>query len=246
MAGPTKRPGLSLYGNLLAGDAPGGSNVISSAPVTYTPEQQAELAKKKTDAPFGNLKPRISRPQQQQKARVKQTPAASSLINTSNVATSSSHKFSSSTVTESSSFADPSPDKVAAKQPASNFQKTTFDDFMTNEQYDDVDYDPRHKRGKGGRNKRRKKDNASEVKHVWSWDDVYDPAFPNKYGDFKGSDEQVKANSDWKARLYYQKMREAERKRRTSALATTRDSEESDHPRSSKPSNSEYSTSSQL
>lgn len=44
---PPKKPGLSLYGNLLGGS--GSGSIISSAPVTYTAEQQVEMAKKKRD-----------------------------------------------------------------------------------------------------------------------------------------------------------------------------------------------------
>lgn len=105
---------------------------------------------------------------------------------------------------------------------------------MTNEQYDDVDYDPRKNRNAGGRNKKKKKDQGGEAKYIWSWDDVYDPAFPSKYGDFKGSDEQAKANSDWKARLYHKKITEAEKRRRNGGAYDVRDSGEAHHSHGSK------------
>nr|POE85494.1 shugoshin [Quercus suber] len=195
MAGPPKRSGLTLYGNLLGGDATGNNAVISGAPVTYTSQQRADMAKKKQDV---------------------STPTAP--------ATASSPELSSSTVKDSS-VAQSSPNDVPAKQPTSNFQKTTFDDFMADKKYDDVVYDPRHKRGKGGRNKGKNKNNTGRSKHIWEWNDIYDPAFPNKYEDFKKSTEQSQANSDWKARLYHKKNKMANKKRQNNSVLNPSDDE---------------------
>ena len=56
------------------------------------------------------------------------------------------------------------------------------------------------KRQRGGRKKRKKN---KEESHVFqNWDDIYDPARPNSYEEYKNSDEKILEVREWKERLY--------------------------------------------
>ena len=79
------------------------------------------------------------------------------------------------------------------------------------------------KRQRGGR-KRRKK-NREEHVAVQDWDDIYDPARPNSYEEYKNSDEKIREVREWKDRLY------AHRMVRKSPSDKDSDSEEDYRPR---------------
>jgi splicing factor 45 len=129
----------------------------------------------------------------------------------------SGHAFSSSSTNATVAPTASSPDKqtplvssTPVQQPS--VQRSNFEDWIGDEDEDDdyfIDNKPRHERG--GRKKKKKKGRLQENTRSWSWDDIYDPTMPNSYGDYKGSEEQVMEIRDWKARLYYHKMKEAKK-----------------------------------
>jgi splicing factor 45 len=41
---------------------------------------------------------------------------------------------------------------------------------------------------------------------VQDWDDIYDPARPNNYEEYKNSDEKIREVREWKDRLYAHRM----------------------------------------
>ena len=56
------------------------------------------------------------------------------------------------------------------------------------------------KRQRGGRKKRKKTKEESQV--IQNWDDIYDSTRPNNYEDYKHSDEQIAEIRQWKDKLY--------------------------------------------
>jgi len=107
----------------------------------------------------------------------------------------SKHKFSSSTATVASF---PSSGQPQAPTPRSNFQDWVGDDD------EDFAYD-RLKHVRGGKKNKKKK---AQQARTWEWDDIYDPTHPNRHQDYKGSEEQAREVRDWKARLYYHRLKE--------------------------------------
>jgi splicing factor 45 len=83
--------------------------------------------------------------------------------------------------------------------------KSTLADWTTTGDDDDVNgFYGGEKRQRGGR-KRRKK-NREEYTVVQDWDDIYDPARPNNYDEYKHSDEKIREVREWKDRLYAHRM----------------------------------------
>lgn len=109
-----------------------------------------------------------------------------------------------------------SPDKqlsissTPSQQPS--VQKSNFEDWAVDDD-EDYYYHDRPKRERGGR-KKNKKNKPQERERTWDWDDIYDPTMPNSYTDYKGSDEQYREIRDWKARLYYQQLKEANKEKK--------------------------------
>ncbi|KAK5110113.1 hypothetical protein LTR62_006247 [Meristemomyces frigidus] len=207
MSTAPKKMGLSLYANLLNTDKQEAANsTISGAPVKYNVaklDEEGEAAAKKKDGTVTSLlvdkaslqfQP-VRRPQAQPK---KKPPghAISSSVSTANFG---------STATSSPT---PAVTRVLGQQPRSNFE-----DWVGGEDDEDDFYvDNRPKRERGGRNKKKKKGGAGQDNtRSWNWDDIYDPTMPNNYADYKGSDEQMMENRDWKARLYYHRLKEAKK-----------------------------------
>ncbi|KAK3670518.1 hypothetical protein LTR78_009622 [Recurvomyces mirabilis] len=209
MAAP-KKMGLSLYADLLdTNKEKAASSTISSAPFKYNvakddEEGEAAAAAKKKDASLQfqpvrrpQTQPKISRPAQ------KKAP--------------SSHTLSSSTTTASlGPTSTSSPDKqtppvtsTPTQQP--NLPRSNFEDWVGGDDDDEYYVDNRPKRERGGKNKKKKKGGVQQETRTWSWDDIYDPTLPNNYADYKGSDEQVMEIRDWKARLYYHRLKEAKK-----------------------------------
>ena len=60
------------------------------------------------------------------------------------------------------------------------------------------------KRQRGGRKKRKK--NKEETNVPQNWDDIYDPSRPNSYEEYKNSDEKISEIREWKDRLYAHRM----------------------------------------
>ncbi|RMY80206.1 hypothetical protein D0864_08772 [Hortaea werneckii] len=202
---------MSLYADLL-GDKPEGGATISGAPVKYDSkkdEADGEGQKKKD----GTFQP-IRRPQAQSKiSRPKQ-----------GVSSSSAHKFSSSTASVSTSTglgaATSTPDRAAAsgttsETPAArpSAQRSKLEDWVDED--DEAAYTYQENRARAKKNQRKKNKNKQETR-IWDWDDIYDPTLPNSYADYKGSEEQYREIRDWKARLYYQQLKEANKSRKES------------------------------
>lgn len=102
--------------------------------------------------------------------------------------------------------------------------KSTLADWTTVGDDDDVNgFYGGEKRQRGGR-KRRKK-NREEHVVVQDWDDIYDPARPNNYEEYKNSDEKIREVREWKERLY------AHRRARRSPSEKDSEDEESYRPR---------------
>ena len=79
--------------------------------------------------------------------------------------------------------------------------KTSLADWTADGDDDDVNgFYGGEKRQRGGRKKRKKNKEESHIPQ--NWDDIYDPARPNSYEEYKGSDEQIREIREWKDRLY--------------------------------------------
>lgn len=80
------------------------------------------------------------------------------------------------------------------------------------------------KRQRGGR-KKRKKNREEEMVEEEDWDEIYDPSRPTNYRAYLHSEERVRAEREWKDRLY------AHRKKRPSTRDTS--SDDNDGPKNS-------------
>ncbi|KAF2840816.1 hypothetical protein M501DRAFT_990768 [Patellaria atrata CBS 101060] len=164
------RPGMSLYANLLN---PGSSATISKEPVLYNkPTKDAQTAdetKKQINAAL-RFQPTL-RPQIVQKAKKKAPfPKPSSIPNQSS-----------------------SPDATGkpAQPPAQTAPKTTLADWVGDD--DDVNGFYANRPQRGG--KRKKKNNQQQLAR--SWDDIYDPAAPNSFEEYKNSEERYQIKREW-------------------------------------------------
>ncbi|KAI7220476.1 hypothetical protein KC333_g2327 [Hortaea werneckii] len=214
MSAPPKKMGMSLYADLLGEKKPDGGATISGAPVKYdSKKSEADSeGQKKKDASL-QFQP-IRRPQAQPKiSRPKQ-----------GVPSSSAHKFSSSTASASTSTglgaATSTPDRAAASGTISNTpaarpsaQRSKLEDWVDED--DEAAYTYQENRARAKKNQRKKNKNKQDTR-IWDWDDIYDPTLPNNYADYKGSEEQYREIRDWKARLYYQQLKEANKSRKES------------------------------
>lgn len=87
--------------------------------------------------------------------------------------------------------------------PAAPITKSTLADWTADD--DDVNgFYQDEKRQRVSRKKRKK--NKSEVVVPQNWDDIYDPARPNSYEEYKHSDEKIREIREWKDRLYAHRM----------------------------------------
>ncbi|KAK5731993.1 hypothetical protein LTR17_010946 [Elasticomyces elasticus] len=217
MAAPAKKMGLSLYANLLDTSKPDSATAtISSAPVRYDNQNAkqggaTDEAQKRKDAAL-------------QFQPVRRPAVASKKDGAKKVGGKGGggHMFSSST-TSASLAADSS-----AVGSTPNVQRSNFEDWVGDEDEDSFFLESRDKpkpeRG-GRKNKKKKGGKGGTGQEVvatrsWSWDDVYDPSMPNNYADYKGSEEQVMEIRDWKARLYYHRVKGG--KKNTSAQETVK------------------------
>ncbi|KAK5676037.1 hypothetical protein LTS10_011326 [Elasticomyces elasticus] len=202
MAAPPKKMGLSLYANLLDTSKPDSSATatISSAPVRYDNQNAkqggaTDEAQKRKDAAL-QFQP-VRRPAVNSKKDGAKKVGGKG---------GGGHMFSSST-TSASLAADSS-----AVGSTPSVQRSNFEDWVGDEDEDSFFLENREKAKpeRGGRkNKKKKGGKGQEVvaTRSWSWDDFYDPSMPNNYADYKGSEEQVMEIRDWKARLYYHRVK---------------------------------------
>lgn len=77
--------------------------------------------------------------------------------------------------------------------------KSTLEDWTALDDEDGFYQGP--KRERGGR-KKRKKNREEERRPETDWTEIYDPSRPTNYADYKGSEEEVRCEQEWKARLY--------------------------------------------
>ncbi|KAF8862321.1 hypothetical protein BDZ45DRAFT_646154 [Acephala macrosclerotiorum] len=179
--------GLSLYANLLDPDssAPG---TISKGPVVFKQSEASEdnAAKKPQIDPAALRFQPTKRPQLSQKPKPKGTfpkqllPDASTQKNTPAQA----------------------PVTANTQRPAA---KTTLADWTGGDDEDVNGFYGGEKRQRGGRKKRKNKHREEHIA-VQDWDDIYDPARPNSYEEYKNSDEKVREVREWKDRLYAHRM----------------------------------------
>lgn len=175
MAAPPPR-GLSLYDNLHDPNDPPASATISSAPVTYKQAGVAadEQAPKKAINAALQFQP-IRRPQ------VKQPKPKSAFPKTIPKPTT-----------------DPITTTAATGTPQSVPHQSTLADWVATEE-DEWMYGVGEKRQRGGRKKkRRKQDEQFET----DWDEMYDPSRPTNVDEFLKSDEKVAEVQEWKGLLY--------------------------------------------
>ncbi|KAK4901839.1 hypothetical protein LTR27_001612 [Elasticomyces elasticus] len=206
MAAPPKKLGLSLYANLLDTSKPDSATAtISSAPVRYDNAKQGgatDDAQKRKDAAL-------------QFQPVRRPAVNSKKDGAKKVGGKGGHMFSSSTTSAS----------VVDSGSTPSVQRSNFEDWVGDEDEDSFFLEnrdkPKPERG-GRKNKKKKGGKGQEVvaTRSWSWDDVYDPSMPNNYADYKGSEEQVMEIRDWKARLYYHRVKGG--KKNTSAQETVK------------------------
>ncbi|KAK5701611.1 hypothetical protein LTR97_004427 [Elasticomyces elasticus] len=207
MAAPPKKLGLSLYANLLDTSKPDSATAtISSAPVRYDNAKQGGATDEAQKRKDGTFQP------------VRRPVGNSKKDGTKKVGGKGGHMFSSSTT--SASVVDSS-----AVGSTPSVQRSNFEDWVGDEDEDSFFLEnrdkPKPERG-GRKNKKKKGGKGQEVvaTRSWSWDDVYDPSMPNNYADYKGSEEQVMEIRDWKARLYYHRVKGG--KKNTSAQETVK------------------------
>ncbi|KAF2431800.1 hypothetical protein EJ08DRAFT_677993 [Tothia fuscella] len=177
----SRPPGRSLYASLIDPNA-NSSATITSEPVIYSQNQADDAAKieagrKQVSAAALRFQPSKRPQQQQQKPKPKGLPRPAA-----QPATSSSDK-----------------EAKSVNSPAPPVPKSTLADWTAD---DDLDHfyggGPRAPRG--GRKKRKKNKDQQEV-IPQNWDDIYDPTRPNKYEEYKHSDEWVAEISEWRKRL---------------------------------------------
>ncbi|KAK6422620.1 hypothetical protein LTR95_016647, partial [Oleoguttula sp. CCFEE 5521] len=185
---PAKKPGFSLYGDLLDPTTTP-SATITGAPVKYAMKPSspvhgdaaaAAAAKKKKDASL-KFQP-VRRAQQPAKAKVKQPGWGSS---SSTIATPVKGHQTSSSV-------------ISAEEPA----RAKFEDWVGDEE-EEVFFDHRPKAPRGGKKRKGKKGEGGgfEEQEV-DWERVYDPARPSHLGAYRGSTEQEAERREWKEWLY--------------------------------------------
>ncbi|KAI9728756.1 MAG: hypothetical protein M1828_002862 [Chrysothrix sp. TS-e1954] len=82
--------------------------------------------------------------------------------------------------------------------------KSTLEDWAAAFQAEDLPESTLHegavKRQRGGRKRRRREKEVTTI-HPQDWDDIYDPLRPNRYEDYKQSEEKDRDIRDWRARL---------------------------------------------
>ncbi len=87
--------------------------------------------------------------------------------------------------------------------PAQPLVKTSIADWTGDD--DDVNgFYGADRRQRGSRKKRKK--NKEEPAAPQDWDDIYDPARPNSYEEYKHSEEKIREIREWKDRLYAHRM----------------------------------------
>ena len=92
---------------------------------------------------------------------------------------------------------------TAAVEPARPVVKTTLNDWAhTGNSDDDVNgfYASKEKE-RDRRRKKRRKNKEAEFEPV-DWDDIYDPARPNNYEEYRDGDEKIREMDEWRDRLY--------------------------------------------
>lgn len=88
-------------------------------------------------------------------------------------------------------------------EPARPVVKTTLNDWAhTGNSDDDVNgfYASKEKE-RDRRRKKRRKNKEAEFEPV-DWDDIYDPARPNNYEEYRDGDEKIREMEEWRDRLY--------------------------------------------
>ncbi|EPE36829.1 RNA-binding, RBD [Glarea lozoyensis ATCC 20868] len=184
---PVPRAGLSLYANLLDSNSTTSSATVSRGPVVFKPnpdvQEDASSKKPNIDAATLRFQP-TKRPQLPQKAKPK-------------------GQFPKAVPQETGSF----PASISKPpQTAKPAVKSTLADWTATGDDDDVNgFYAGEKRQRGGR-KRRKNKHREEHVAAQDWDDIYDPARPNSYEEYKHSDEKIREIREWKDRLYAHRM----------------------------------------
>lgn len=192
---PPPRGGMSLYANLLESNNDSPSS-ISRQPVIFNQDSAADNTPKKPIDPALRFQP-IRRPQAKQASKPKPSfPKAPPSAPTGATTASASAT-------------------VAAPQP-----RSTLADWAATEE-DEYLYGTGFKRQRGGRRKKRKKND--EVPFETDWDELYDPARPTNVEEYLHSDERIREIREWKDVLY------AHRQRRSSYDSSMNSDHEDDH-----------------
>ncbi|KAF8453482.1 hypothetical protein BGX38DRAFT_1177215 [Terfezia claveryi] len=203
MSGPSNPPprmgGLSLYANLLEPSTTGSSTSIQRAPVVFNKASgdsqdgsASSDAQKKLNAAALRFQP-TKRPQVNQtksKPKISMKPVGPAAV-TANAITETA------TVTATA---------TATIEPARPVVKTSLNDWAhTGNSDDDVNgfYASKEKE-RDRRRKKRRKNKEAEFEPV-DWDDIYDPARPSNYEEYRDGDEKIREMDEWRDRLYGKK-----------------------------------------
>ena len=88
-------------------------------------------------------------------------------------------------------------------EPARPVVKTTLNDWAhTGTSDDDVNgFYAQKEKERNQRRKKRRKNKEAEYGPV-DWDDIYDPARPNNYEEYRDGDEKIREMDEWRDKLY--------------------------------------------
>ena len=99
---------------------------------------------------------------------------------------------------------------------------TTEDDFDENPYAAEFNRRREEERQRSRWNKKSRKKQKKGAARIVDYDEIYDPDRPTRLEDYKGSEEQARAEHDWKAKLHAHQMK----KRPASARSSDRSSTE--------------------
>ncbi|KAF8430068.1 G-patch DNA repair protein [Tirmania nivea] len=197
---PPRMGGLSLYANLLEPSSTTGSTTsIQRAPVVFNKASgdsqdgsASSDAQRKLNAAALRFQP-TKRPQVNQtkpKPKISMKPVGTATV-TANTTTEAATVAATATMTI---------------EPARPVVKTSLNDWAhTGNSDDDVNgfYASKEKE-RDRRRKKRRKNKEAEFEPV-DWDDIYDPARPNNYEEYRDGEEKIREIDEWRDRLYGKK-----------------------------------------